>query len=592
MQPLPTRTSSSPQGSVPIAPKLATGVDAGITAPSARPVTTSRSESTRTTADVASDKATAALIRRTLCAHHVSSNILAGGEKGKTSQKPLDELLPPLTSSNEVDLQLYGIISVIIKEFVNAWYAKITPDHVFVDEVIQIIAHCTRALEQRLRQVDLEALILDEAPRLVENHIDAYRTSCRISESNPLASDYRNIYHTLTPHPALDPVPSEADPVTILEQQENEAAWRQLLVQGVLAVLLPTEDLENGCLRALVVEIFSEMIIGNGVGNKVCEPWLLWEATEKIAQLIHPRVAEAGDQALASGSAKTTSRLEQFGLLTSPPGDAVEPRKQKKSRGRPVWSIGDLNALFWNMCQYTFLAFTALRAIITALTRSPSLPDRSVGGVHMSSPMDASRQSLWSNNAAPSATVDEPWPVLSMSAWTCAAQLLEFKARMPWLAGLVSLLHWGAVSGPGQVGGTNNPLDKLLSHHLRSHLLNPALLPPLLRTLRAALFPNNAPAPARVAPSPEEELAIKRRAAQAVVAATPAAVRPRLFGRARSDDAVQRRQVERLLDVLGDPYLNKHLVFGLIELIVVRLLPELGEKGVDALMEERLGYSL
>ncbi|KAK7521233.1 PXA domain-containing protein [Phyllosticta citriasiana] len=584
MQPLPTRTSSSPQGSVPIAPKLATGVDAGITTSSARPVTTSRPESARTNGDVASDKATAAFIRRTLCAHHVSSNILAGGEKGKTSQKPLDELLPPLTSSNEVDLQLYGIISVIIKEFVYAWYAKITPDHVFVDEVIQIIAHCTRALEQRLRQVDLEALVLDEAPRLVENHINAYRTSRRVSESNPLSSGYRKIYHTLIPHPALDPVPSEADPVTILEQHENEAAWRQLLVQGVLAVLLPTEDLENGCLRALVVEIFSEMIIGNGVGNKVCEPWLLWEATEKIAQIIHPRMDDAESQALASGSAKTTSRLEQFGLLTSPSGDAVEPRKQKKSRGRQAWPIGDLNALFWNICQYTFLAFTALRAIITALTRSPSLPDRFVGGVHMSSPIDASRQSLWSNNAAPSATVDEPWPVLSMSAWTCAAQLLEFKARMPWLAGLVSLLHWGAVSGPGQVGGTNKPLDRLLSHHLRAHLLNPALLPPLLRTLRAALFPNNALAPPRVAPSPEEELAIKRRAAQAVLAATPAAVRPRLFGRARP-----KRQVERLLDVLGDPYLNKHLVFGLVELVVVRLLPELGEKGVDALMEERLG---
>lgn len=175
-------------------------------------------------------------------------------------------------------------------------------------------------------------------------------------------------------------------------------------------------------------------------------------------------------------------------------------------------------------------------------------------------------------------------------------------------------------------------VHRLLSHHIRAHLLNPALLPPLLRTLREALFPNNAPAPPRVAPSPEEELAIKCRAAQAVLAATPAAVRPRLFGRAgattipssttssasthaaaapssssassigdergsgrdepQSDDDVQRRQVERLLDVLGDPYLNKHLVFGLIELVVVRLLPELGEKGVDALMEERLGYNL
>jgi transcription termination factor NusB len=76
-----------------------------------------------------------------------------------------------LTSSNAVDLQLYAIISVIIKEFVQVWYTKITPDQVFVNEAIQIIAHCTRGLEQRLRKVDLEALILDEVPALLDAHL-------------------------------------------------------------------------------------------------------------------------------------------------------------------------------------------------------------------------------------------------------------------------------------------------------------------------------------------------------------------------------------------------------------------------------------
>jgi hypothetical protein len=120
--------------------------------------------------DFLSDKATAAFIRRTLCAHHALSG--AGAEKGRLTPKPVDELLPPLTSSNEVDLQLYAIIAVILKEFVYTWYAKITPDHVFVDQVIQIIAHCTRALEQRLRKVDLESLLLDEIPQLIDAHLE------------------------------------------------------------------------------------------------------------------------------------------------------------------------------------------------------------------------------------------------------------------------------------------------------------------------------------------------------------------------------------------------------------------------------------
>jgi hypothetical protein len=47
------------------------------------------------------------------------------------------------------------------------------------------------------------------------------------------------------------------------------------------------------------------------------------------------------------------------------------------------------------------------------------------------------------------------------------------------------------------------------------------------------------------------------------------------------------QDVERILDVFGDAYMNKHLIFGIVELLLVRLMPELGEKGVRELLEER-----
>jgi hypothetical protein len=114
-------------------------------------------------ADAVSERATVFLIRRTLF-----SNL---GDKGRSTPTPIHEQLPPLTSSNEVDLQLYAFIAIIIREFVHIWYTKITPDHIFVEEVVKIIAHCTRALEQRLRKVDLESLVLDELPDLLEIHV-------------------------------------------------------------------------------------------------------------------------------------------------------------------------------------------------------------------------------------------------------------------------------------------------------------------------------------------------------------------------------------------------------------------------------------
>jgi hypothetical protein len=120
---------------------------------------------TRTSAfiDSTSPRATQALIRRTLCP--LSSSQTRG------TPAPIDALLPPLTSSNDVDVELYAFIAIILKEFVYTWYAKITPDKVFVEEVVSIIAHVTRGLEGRLRNVDLEALIGDEICELLEAHI-------------------------------------------------------------------------------------------------------------------------------------------------------------------------------------------------------------------------------------------------------------------------------------------------------------------------------------------------------------------------------------------------------------------------------------
>ncbi|KAI0016692.1 PXA domain-containing protein [Xylariomycetidae sp. FL0641] len=220
--------------------------------------------------DFLSDKATAALIRRTLCAQHLA-------DRGRSTPASVHDLLPPLTSRNDVDLQLYALISIVIRESVQNWYAKITPDESFVAEIVQIIAHCTRALEQRVRKIDLESLLFDELPEVFDAHVRTYRIAKAEGLRPPLEANSRKIYHALCPLPPLSPVPKYGDKTSFEAQADNESAYRQLLVQGVLAVLLPTEDLENDCLTSLVGQILSEMIIGNLIVNKLSEPWLIWE---------------------------------------------------------------------------------------------------------------------------------------------------------------------------------------------------------------------------------------------------------------------------------------------------------------------------
>ncbi|CAE7014348.1 PXA domain containing protein [Pyrenophora teres f. teres] len=582
-------------------------------------------------------------------------------------------MLPPLTSSNEVDLQLYGIISVIIKEFVQTWYTKITPDQVFVNEVIQIIAHCTRGLEQRLRKVDLEALLLDEIPELLQAHLCSFRLAMQqAASSTSLASDPRTIYHALHPHPALSPVPTDLVPSTVFEQRESESAWRQLLVHGVLALSLPTEDLENGCLRTLVAEIFAEMILGNGISGKACEGWVLWEGITRIAEVLQTDAPKEMDSQSEGASAEQSlTRLERYGLLPHEGSDVRS--KEQLDIGQPCHqtTTGYTSGLFWTVVQYAFLAFTAARAVIFSVATSSSLPSRSTISEQSSVEMSGQSKMPHADATASRRPLGAKRPVVNMALWSCAAQFAELDVRMPWLLGFISMLHHGALVGPGRVGDTDGVLDRVLrslsrlitipasldgsltrrliclhpsvhlgtgrtkgqtdgasllglaqssglqlhcghlvllltiatsmrssgsarrslfdqflSHTIHTKILNPAFLPVALRTLRATLFPSNTLGPPREMPTDEEAKVIKHRCAATLLDLVPSKVAAGFFASSEREDQI--RQIEDTLSCLDDTYLNKHFVFQVVELIVLRLFPELGDQGVKDLLEERI----
>ncbi len=142
----------------------------------------------------------------------------------------------------------------------------------------------------------------------------AYRISHSFTHESALLTNPRVIYHSLYPQPALSPVPDAATPLTVAEQSEHETQYRQLLVQSALAVLLPTEDLENACLRTLVADVLAESILGNAIGGKSSEGYFIWETITKIVTLVKTRI-----QPKVTGKeieVDTRSRLEKFGLLS------------------------------------------------------------------------------------------------------------------------------------------------------------------------------------------------------------------------------------------------------------------------------------
>lgn len=99
----------------------------------------------------------------------------------------------------------------------------------------------------------------------------------------------------------------------------------------------------------------------------------------------------------------------------------------------------------------------------------------------------------------------------------------------------------------------------------------------MLQAIRNAVFPDNALAAARVPPTPEQVDEIKHTCAETIVKAVPETVRNRFF--ATSDVESTRKDVESTLELFEDQYVNKHLIIAVVELLVVRLFPELNEEG-------------
>ncbi|KAF7630340.1 PXA domain-containing protein [Aspergillus flavus] len=619
-----------------------------------------KASSRDTQTDATGDKATTALIRRVLCSQ-------AGNFGGASTSQSPEELLPPLTSSNEVDRQLYALIAIIIKEFVFSWYSKITSDQILVHEVIQVIAHCTRAVEQRLRDTDVSQLLLDEIPTLIEAHIISYRLAREQSRLSGLTPSTREIYHSLNPHPSLSPIPDPTDTHTVTQQADNEARYRQLLVSGVLAVLLPTEDLKNACLRTLVCDILADLIIGNQVSGKMCEGWFLWESATKLIDVVGSRQSHEIDAKTAVPHRQ--NQLQKFDLL-SPQEDSQKHHSSSSVQLRiPDW--------VWKILQFVFLAYVTLRFIVTGILSVASTPV-------------ASSSSFTGHVNEASAPCNPPRkrPVLNYGLYGMLSQLLDIPRRMPWLGGLVALFQHLILAGPGRLGDTDSVLDRFLHETIQNHVLTPTLLPNLLRASRAALFPSNArstqaasanqdgaPAPylpaqppasptvtsppseaagasnasssvlttsiSATAPSlsPEQrptaaEIAsIKRRCAVSILSLVPRPIARRFLGVPAkivigqtpperqehfkapneqnhqhsepvcalspdplSDDDLKESLLlaaieNDILDLFADEYCNKHLIYSIIETVLARLLPELSERSLTELMEDR-GVSL
>ncbi|KAF3080694.1 hypothetical protein TWF569_006591 [Orbilia oligospora] len=453
----------------------------------------------------------AALTKRVLCAH---------APVGKT----IEEVLPALTSLPKVDLQLYGFISIILRDFVQSWYQKITPDHEFIDEIVLIIAHCTLSLEQRIRQVDLETLLLEEAPVLLETHVKDYRVALeRQSTALFPHATVNEIFHSMQPHPAL------------LSSPESERLYLKMLGSGVLTALLPPADLQSDCERLLVREILSNMVLWNVV-DRLSEPFMLFEMITKVVTVL---TAPNKVKPKTVSHAKSTELMSL--LQTEPP----EPIKKADDPDQSIFQALSTAALTYLEHAYTFISTTAVVAR------------------HAS----ASLMSLWKE--PPQEPPRRRKQILKLSVWKTLVTLFSLDRRQPWLLGSIQLAAKPLTEQP-----PGSLIDNYLSHVFTQSLLNEEILIKILSIARNTLFPNGSLAPPRTYPTEDEKVLIQKQAELAIWNAIPDVLKS-MYLPANKDD--QLREIGESLAFLRSRSCNKHLVYRLLDLLVARLVPEMVE---------------
>lgn len=235
---------------------------------------------------------------------------------------------------------------------------------------------------------------------------------------------------------------------TIKEQHENEEVYRQLLAQGALAVLLPTEDLENTCLRTLVGDILADLILGEAISEKACEGWFIWKAISALITVIKHH----GREKISSKESESTSksRLEKYGLVSTK-AEREKERSSKRSQSR-------MTILMWRILQYGYLAFMTIRFVIVGLFQVASTSPSTSGSTMSSTPTTPVNHI----NEAPAWPMGGGTrrPVLRYRVFGLVSQLLNLSKRMPWLAGMAAFLQHTVVAGPANLGEADGVLDR------------------------------------------------------------------------------------------------------------------------------------
>ncbi|KAF7727904.1 hypothetical protein EC973_006903 [Apophysomyces ossiformis] len=188
-----------------------------------------------------------------------------------------------ITCSKAIDLELYTYFALLVRDFIHPWYRFVTNDQDLAPEITKILVTVVQRLQKRLcEQVDWTELILIRAPKLLTLHYRDYRTAkARLHMAHAGgAASLEELFHGMQPHFAI--------------QQQDE--YLRILSDFILKTLLDPQDYSSSCVRHLVREILANLVLGSLV-DALSDPYTIHLIICKLLVAYEPLV----DQQEASG---------------------------------------------------------------------------------------------------------------------------------------------------------------------------------------------------------------------------------------------------------------------------------------------------
>ena len=355
------------------------------------------------------------------------------------------------------------------------------------------------------------------------------------------------VFHNFQPHPALN------------SDLENERTYFKILTSGILATLLPTEDIMSHCERTLIREILSELIICNMV-DKLSEPWMLYEILYKLL-----------DPSAGNKENFDEVTFSQHGLLPSTASDGKQMYQHRRTG-----SYTSDRSISYKVSSNEIVEVTG-----------PTI-SKSIGGIielclsvfiFLLSVASSILSCLYAYMVNFNDPVLRPSkPVIRSCLVRLFLGIFTVSGSQPWLAANVSLLTSPLSRAPA--GGF---INFLILSNLRASL-SPNLIAQIMSSARNAMFPDGSLGPARPRPTLEEESRVKQNIVHQIHSRIPAIIAKQYFG---EDVGKQIEAIANCLEVFSEKEINKHLVLRLLDHVIIKLIPKLEECGVADIYMER-----